>query len=239
MTVDTKSQWYPYKRVQDAYFDLSTSVNLPRKICDYLIDAPKGEYTPADDNAHSRVRLWKYLFYDGAKPLNEPLPTIEEKMSVVFDPEHPTDPPTERGYRLVPQVFVRQAQTVAQTRIMCYMGRTVPSNDELKISLSVVFYIWTHYQQELNTQSDAYSRCFAIEQALIESLHGVNMDGVGIFFFAKSKHPDCGSRTIFDGESNVGRELTIALEIATAATGGSTEWSNMPFFTPDGGIRIP
>lgn len=236
--VDVTSQWYPYLKVQPSYYDLSGSVDLPRKICDYLIDAPKNEYKPQDNNAHSRVRLWKYLFYDGANPLAEKLPTIQQKMSVVFNADKPTEPPTDKGYRLIPQIYVKQEQETAQTRINCYMGRTIPSNDEMKICLAVNFAIWTHYSYEANTKTDAYSRVFAIEQALIEALHGVNMDGIGTFFFSRAKHADCGSRATYDGKTNIGRELTIALEIATTAPNGMNDTSNMPSLTADGRIKL-
>lgn len=225
---DVISPYYPYYKVQEGYYDLSQSIDIPKKICDYLLDAPSAGYTPIDDNTYPRARLWKYLYYDGANPLNEPLPTIQQKMSVLFNPEQPEIPPTDKGYRLIPQIYVKQSQDIAQTRIQVYMARTVPSNEEFKISLGVSFYIWTHYSYELNTKTDAYSRVFAIEQALIEALHGVNMAGIGTFFFSKLKHPDCGSNAVFDGNTNVGRELTIALEVATSADKNIPETYNMP-----------
>ena len=238
MNVDIASNFYPYINTQPSYIDLSEAVSVPRKICDYLIDAPKGAYTPPDNNDYSRCRLWKYLYYDTAKPLNEPLPTISQKMDVVFNPDAPDTPPTERGYRLIPQIWTKQSQTAAQTQIYVYMGRTIPSNDELKIVLGVNFFIWTHYQYEANTRTDAYSRAFAIEQAIIESLHGVNMTGIGTFSLSKAKHPDCGSRTVFDGDTNVGRELVMALEFATTAPSGSDETENMPFIDKLGKVRL-
>ena len=237
MAVDLKNPYYPYVKAQENYFDLSGSVDLPRKIADYLIDAPVGRYVPPDDNAYPRCRLWKYLYYDGATPLENPLPTIQEKMSVVFNPDLPQNPPTDKGYRLIPQIFVRQSQEAAQTRINVYMGRTVPMNEELRIALAETFRIWTHYTYELNTRSDEYSRAFAIEQALIEALHGVNMDGIGTFFFSKSVHPDCGSGVMYDGETNVGRELTIALQVATTIPNGFGDIVNKPLGDPSGTFR--
>ena len=233
-----RSQWYPYINVHPSYFDLSEITEIPRKICDYLLDAPNGDYKPIDDNRYSRCRFWKYLYHDGAKPLTKKLPSISEKIKVLFDPNNPEEPPTEKGYRLYPQVFVPQSQEKAQTRVYCYMGRTVPNNNEYTISISVVFMIMTHYTYELNTKSDEYSRALAIEQALIEAFHGVNMAGVGTFYFNKSKHPDCGSRAMYDGKQNVGRELTIGLEIATDATNEYTELDNMPFANQSGTIRL-
>lgn len=226
--IDVSSQWYPYPKVSESYFDLSGSVNLPRKICDYLIDAPQKDYAPPDNNAYSRCRLWKYLFYDGEKPLANTLPTIEQKMSVVFDPENPTEPPTDKGYRLIPQIYVAQAQKQAQTRIMCYMGRTIPRTDNFGVSIAVIFDIYTHYTYELNTKTDAYSRVFAMEQALIEALHGVNMDGAGSFSFSKASHPDCGSRVIYDDDMNIGRQVIISLEIPTSTAAVVGETDNMP-----------
>lgn len=228
MAVDLRNPCYPYVKAQENYYDLSGSVDLPRKITDYLIDAPVGDYTPVDDNAYPRCRLWKYLYYDGARPLENPLPTIQEKMSVVFNPDLPQNPPTDKGYRLIPQIFTRQSQEAAQTRLYAYMGRTVPMSEEMRIALAVTFRIFTHYTYELNTKSDEYSRAFAIEQALIEALHGVNMDGIETFFFSKSVHPDCGSGVMYDGETNVGRELTIALQVATTVPKGFGDMRNLP-----------
>ena len=237
MAVDIRNPCWPYVKAQESYFDLKDSVDLPRKITDYLIDAPVGDYIPPNDNAYPRCRLWKYLYYDGARPLDNPLPTIEQKMSVVFNPDLPQNPPTDKGYRLIPQIFTRQSQETAQTRLYVYMGRTVPMNEEMRIALAVTFRIWTHYTYELNTKSDEYSRAFAIEQALIEALHGVNMDGIGTFFFSKSVHPDCGSGVMYDGETNVGREVTIALQVATTVPNAPGSILQKPFGDPSGTIR--
>lgn len=214
------SQWYPYKKVNDSYIDLTAAAGLPKKICDYLIDAPMGEYSPADNNAYARCRLWKYLFYDESNPLQQPLPSLTEKMSVLFNPEKPEDPPTDKGYRLIPQVYIDPSQEIAQTRIMFTTGRTIPSDDQFKMCMSIVFYIWTNQQYELNTKANDLSRTQAIELSLIEALNGVNMAGIGTFFFSRRKHPDCGSSVLYDENTNVGRRLTIALEFATTATQG-------------------
>ena len=223
---DVTSPYYPYYKVQDAYIDLSDTVDLPRKICDYLIDAPKGDYKPKDDNSYPRCRLWKYLFYDTAKPLEKKLPTIKEKMSVVFNSSSPEKPPTDKGYRLIPQYYVKQSQEKAQSRIYVYLGRTVPT-DNYRMAIAVKFLILTNYTYEANTKTDNYSRCLGIEQAIIEALHDVNMSGIGTFSMSKRLHPECGSVVMTDGKENVGRELTIALEFATTAKNDKTEYNNM------------
>lgn len=236
--VDTKSPWYPYPLVQEAYIHLEGVENMPKKICDYLLDAPKAMYHPPDNNQYPRCRLWKYLFYDGSQPLGNTLPTIQEKMSVLFDPENPTTPPTEKGYRLFPIVWSKQAQETAQTRINVFLGRMVPSSENFKVAYSVVFDIFTHYTYETNTKTDAYSRALAIEQCLVEALNGVCLDGIGTFFMSRTKHPDCGSRVFYDGQQNVGRELTLAFEIATNAQRDLPDNITLPSFSKDGSIRM-
>lgn len=222
--VDIRSQWYPYPKVYEGYFDLSQTVDIPRKIMDYLLDMPNAEYTPQDNNAFSRCRLWKYLYYDGARPLDNALPTPVQKMSVLFNPDDPTNPPDPaKGYRLIPQEFIKPAQTDAQTRLYVYMGTTMPDND-FTVQLSVVFDVWTHYTEETNTKTDAYSRLFAITQALIEAFHGVNMKGVGSFYYNRTKHSACGERVFDDGDSNVGRRLVLGLEVKSETLNG-----NIPF----------
>ena len=213
--VDKNSQWYPYQKVQNNNFNFEQYAMFPRLICDYLIDAPKGDYQPKDDNKYSRYRLWKYLYHDSERPLSNKLPTIKEKLSVLFNPNKPTEPPTAKGYRLIPQTYIMQAQEENQTRIYVYLGRGVAAQDDNTYSVSVVFDILTHYTQELNTKSDEYSRSGAIVAALMEALNGVNLTGVGTFSMSKRVHPDCGTKPIRDGKENVGTELIMGLEMAT------------------------
>ena len=217
------SQWYPYNKVQEGFFDLSDADEIPRKIMDYLLDMPDGVYTPKDDNKYPRSRMWKYLYYDGARPTDNPLPTPAQKKSVLFNPEAAEKPPTEKGYRLIPQIYIKPAQENAQTRIYCYMGRMIAESD-FKVQLSVVFDIWTHYIQESNTKlNEAYSRVGAISQAIMQAFHGVNMAGVGTFYYNRSKHPDCGEDLLSDKDSNVGRRLVLGLEIESITPNGNAE----------------
>lgn len=239
-TYATQNKFYPYGKVMSAYYDLSQLPILPKKIMDYIIDAPDGNagYAPQDNNSYPRCRLWKYLFYDGAQPLEKALPTISEKMSVVFDPTRPENPPTDKGYRLIPQSFVKPAQTDGQTVLRFYIGRMVPSNNEYSACVAVNFLVWTHYRYEANMQTNELSRLAGIEQALVEMLHGVNMTGVGTFFFDRRKHPECGSEPLYDGDTNVGRRVTLALEIATTTDRATTPFDNMPFMDAGGKYRM-
>ena len=213
---NTPNQWYPYYKVQESFYDLSNTTTLLRRITDYIIDAPNGSYTPIDDNARARTRFWKYLYYDTPRPLEKVLPTIKQKMKLVYDAEKASEPKdNEKGYRLIPQMFIKQEQTKAQTQVFFYIGRTIPSDDDQSINISIIFDILSNVSLELNTKDENYTRCFNIEQCLIQAFHGVNMEGIGTFYFSKTKHADCGSSPISDGEENVGRRLIMALEIPT------------------------
>lgn len=220
----TESQWYPYDKVYEGFYDLSDTDEIPRRVMDYLLDMPDGTYTPKDDNKRARVRLWKYLYYDGPLPLRNPLPTPKQKKQVLFNPDKYNDPEDkEKGYRLIPQPFTQGVEQVAQTRIYAYMGRTIASDDQ-HVQLSVVFDIWVHHTQEANTkQDDSYSRLFAMEQAIIEAFHGINMGGVGTFYFNRQKHPDCGTTLLGDGKSNFGRRVILGLEVESNTQNGPIE----------------
>lgn len=236
--IDINSKWFPYQKVQNNNFNFEQYAMFPRLICDYLIDAPQGEYKPKDDNSYPRCRLWKYLYHDGAKPLNQKLPTIKEKLNLLFNPAKPTEPPTSKGYRLVPQTYIMQAQDTAQTRIYVYLGRGIAQQDDNTYSVSVVFDVLTHYTYELNTKSDEFSRSGAIVAALMEALNGVNITGVGTFSMSKRVHPDCGTKPIRDGKENVGTELIMGLEMATMVDKEFADYTNQSFFSKDGKIRM-
>ena len=223
-----KSKYYPYVKVQEGFYDASDSTKLLRKIMDYILDMPDGNgYTPKDDNSYPRCRLWKLLYYDGARPTENPLPTPQEKKAVLFDPDH-ANQPTEKGYRLIPQLYTKPAQENAQTIIYCYLGRPVAEND-FAMQLSIIFDIWTNYTEESNTKlNEAYSRTWSMVQCLIQAFHGVNMAGVGTFYFNRSKHPDCGAAPIDDKQDNVGYRLTMGVELMSTTLNGPEENNEVP-----------
>ena len=228
LRVSPNSPYYPYNKVYEGFFNLSSTLDIPRKVMDYILDMPDGYYTPKDDNKLPRCMLWKLLYYDEEHPENQALPTPQQKKSVLFDPDMPTKPPTDKGYRLFPQIYVKQAQTEAQTRIYCYMGRTI-ATDDFSVQLSVVFDIWTNYRQEANTKAaDLYSRVYAIEQSILAAFHGVHMDGVGSFYFNRAKHGDCGSTPMTDRDGNIGRSLVMGLEVKSETPNGNIEDNEVP-----------
>lgn len=223
MATAIEDKYYPYHKVYGGYSSLLWTSVIPRKIMDYLLDMPDGKYTPKDDNEYPRTAFWKYLYYDEANPLDKALPTPAQKKSVLFDPYEPTTPPSDKGYRLIPQYYTKPAQTIGQTRLYVYMGRTIPTDDFTE-QLSVVFDIWTHYTLEANTKEMCgYSRLAKMEQCLMAAFHGVNMTGVGSFYFNRSRHGDCGSTPMTDKDSNVGRHIILGLEVKSLTLDEATD----------------
>lgn len=220
MSVNFDSPYYPFDKVQSGYSTFAGAEKLPKKLVDYLLDMPdKNGYQPADDNDRARVRLMKYLCYDGANPLGRKLPAPGEKLSIVFDGETPildTEEQKKRhplGYRLYPLEYWGQAQKMAQTVLKIYMGRVIPTS-AFTASIGIYFDILCNYGHETTTRTDDYSRSYNIEQCLIEALDGVNLGGAGVISFDRMAHPDNGSRAIYDQGMNVGRRLHMSLSWA-------------------------
>ena len=214
------SPTYPYDRVAAGYLRFKGAEKIPYQLLMYLLDLPdQNGYQPVDDNSRPRVRLAKYLWYDGANPLSQTLPTAVEKRSMLFDGNNPVIDTDQQkalhphGYRLYMQQFWEQAQKVAQTTLKCYIGRVIPTNS-FSASIGIVFEILVNYGQETTTKTDAYAKAYNIEQCLLESLHGVNIAGVGVVDFSRYAHGDNGSRAIYDEGRNVGRRIYMSIQWA-------------------------
>ncbi len=212
------SPTYPYERVESGYNTMRGSEKIPLQILSYLMDLPDANgYVPVDDNDRPRVRLAKYLFYDGANPLRQPLPTPEQKMSLLFNGEEPvlnTDEQKEKhpkGYRLYPQMYWGQSQLEAQATLKCFLGRVNPTSP-FAAKIGLVFEILVNVNQENTTRTDAYSRAYNMEQCIVEALNGVNITGVGVVEFARNSYYESGSRAIADSGTNVGRELNMSID---------------------------
>lgn len=207
----------PYEKVYD-FFGTSGLDIVPLKLRDYLLCMPSKECPePILTNDNPRVRLVKYLYYDTPNPLNEPMPTVDQRKTIVFDPFHPTDP-TEKRFRVFTQMAVNQAELEGSTILRIVMGKTIPYTP-FSATIGVEFVILSNYTLESNTRTTALSRTYSIELCILEALNGVNIDGVGAFMFSRGVHPDCGSRMIYDEKMNVGRLVVMAFE----GKGGSPE----------------
>lgn len=217
--------YYPYEKVQTGYLTMAGTEEIPYRVLTYLLDLPDGTgYTPPDDNRLPRVRLAKYLWHDGARPLAERLPTGAEKRSLLFDGNDPAANDDEsqqahpKGYRLFAQKYWGPSQLEAQTTVKCYVGRVLPVNP-YRASVGLTFEILCNSNQENTTRTAAYSRAYAIEQCIVEALHGVNLDGIGVVDLSRTAHVDNGSTPLADEGTNVGRRLRLSILWAESEEG--------------------
>jgi hypothetical protein len=207
--LDDKLQYYPYERVQSD-LTLPALESVPKLVRDYLMDMPQKGYAPPDNNESYRCRLMKYLYYDGKNPLSNPLPTPAQKMSLVYDPDNPDKPPTDKQYRIFTQQLVHQAQTHGVTTMRIYMGRVIPV-DAYKARASIVIEFLTNAAYDSNTKTTDLSRTFAMACLAERALSGVNMSAGATFAFNRQEHPDSNIQAINDETTNVGYRLTMGL----------------------------
>lgn len=212
------SPTYPYKRTFN-YFQFGTADEIPYRVLQYLMDLPSAKYNPPDDNDYPRTRLKKYLYHDDPRPLDLALPTTEQMRQILFDPSKPDEPPNkEKGYRLFPQSTITQAQTQGQTILRCYMGPVYPySNNKMssyEAQVTICFEALSSTSYEANLKSYALSRTFSMCTAIVDAMNGVNIDGVGTFYFDRTQDTYCGMVPINDESSNVGYRLYMGLTLA-------------------------
>lgn len=214
---DFNSPYYPYNKVYPGYNSYKGAELIPNLLLRYLMDLPDASgYVPQDDNTRPRVRLMKYLWHDGAKPLEQALPTPQEKLSMLYDGDSPVVNTDEekaahpKGFRIFPQSFWMPADFRAGTLIKCYMGRVLPYSPYVW-QLGIVFEIVVNYMQDNNLKTNAASRLWAMECALVEALHGVNITGIGALDFNRIEHMDDGSHYFHDEGTNLGRQICFNL----------------------------
>ena len=214
---DFNSPFYPYEKVY-SYNTLNGAEGIPMQVLMYLLDLPdKNGYVPVDDNTRPRVRLMKYIYYDEPNPLAKPLPTPEQKLSLVYSGNN-VSPNTEedrakhpKGYRLMFQNYTMPSELDARVMVKCWMARVIPRSD-FKTILGINFEISVNYAQDNVMQTTEFSRMYAIFQCLIESLHGVNIAGIGTVHFNKSVHGDCGYTTYHTEGTSVYGNVFMAIE---------------------------
>lgn len=215
------SPTYPYRRVIQGANTLKGAELIPYKILMYLLDLPDAHgYAPVDDNDRPRTRLAKYLWYDGPRPLNEPIPTPQQKLSMLYDPDNPDAPNTDeekaahpKGYRIFAQRAINSSITEAKTILKIYPGRVL-DDDDFRTVIGMQAEIWTNCNLITNTRTTAYDRTWDIEQCLREALAGVDISGVGCIHFSRNAGSYNGSEILYTDGSESGRMLYF-----------STSWS--------------
>lgn len=206
----TDNPYFPYQKVAD-YTTIPDAETLLKKIVDYLLDFPMKGYTPPSDTSTPRSRLSRLLYYDVPHPLDQPLPTPAQKISMVFDPESPDVPPDkDKGYRVYPMIYPIQAESMGRTSLKIFMGYAKPVSP-MRVEQSVMFEVLSNTALEGNQATTSLSRTYQICVEILRSLNGVNMEGVGGFYFDRRQLTDCGLEPIADKSQNVGYRLTMGL----------------------------
>lgn len=229
MALDFSNPWYPYDRPNPGVLRYRGISEIPGKLIRYLMDLPDANgYAPADDNERPRVRLAKLLWYDGENPLAQPLPTPEQKVSMLWKGDHSVLNTDEdkakhpKGYRIYGQTFWMPADFDAGSWIKVYMGRILPYS-EFEAELGISIEIGVNYAQDNNLKTTAYSRVVQIGEAILDALHEVNIDGVGGLHFNRRSHMDDGAHPWHDDGTNIGWTLGFSLSWAEANGPGPVE----------------
>lgn len=216
--VDFNSPYYPYEKPQQGFNTLNGIELIPDQLIKYLLDLPdKNGYVPIDDNSRPRVRLIKYLYYDNPNPLAQPLPTTEQKLSLVYNGKNAVlDTKEDKenhpvGYRIWSQIYIEPSELMARALLKCYMGRTIPKTDN-KTVLSVVFNLTLNYALDNIIGTGVYSRMYAMHQCLVEALHGVNLTGIGTFHYNKTVHGDCGYSLYHSEGTQIYSDTVLAVD---------------------------
>ena len=232
MSVNSDSPTYPFEMVQTGFLQMQKATEIPLIVCRYLMDLPTPGYTPPDRNDYPRCRLMKRLWYDDDDPLSKPLPTPQEKLSMLFDGRHPTLNTTEeqaehpKGYRLYPLQWWMQSQIEAQTSLKCYMGRETPL-DEFSAQIGLVFEIYVNANLETGMGVGGLSKAYAIENDIKDALHGVNIAGIGVVNYSRRNHGDAGSNPYYDESgTNVGRRLVMSVDFTGGGGDTVKAWSD-------------
>lgn len=224
--VPFSSHYYPYRKIIQSN-TLKGAELVPYKILMYLLDLPDSAgYVPVDDNERPRVRLMKYIYHDTVRPLDQPLPTPQEKLSLLFDPDNPdinTDEDKQKhpkGYRLFAQRSIMSSIIDAKTMLKIYPGRILDSTDYRSI-ISLQAEIWTNANLETNGRTTSLDKTFNIEQCLREALAGVDIAGVGCLKFTREDSSYNGSEVLYTQDGGyIGRMLYFST--AWSEGGGGT-----------------
>lgn len=210
--------YYPYRKILQGANTLRGAELIPHKILTYLLDLPDAAgHVPFESNDNPRARLMRYLWNDGANPLSQALPTPQEKLSMLYDPEHPDAANTDeekqahpKGYRLFAQRNINSSIIEAKSMLKIYTGRVIDDSDFMTV-ITLNAEIWTNCNLVTNTKTNAYDRTWDMEQCIREALAGVNIDGIGTVTFARQNGSYNGSEILYTDGSETGRILYFSI----------------------------
>ena len=196
--------------------NLPNAENYCYSILNYLLDLPKGSYTPTDEGP--RADLIRLLWYDTPDALSRTahsLPTAAEKTSLVYKPDvpNPSAEQAPQGYRLFLQQRISEAQLDQKTELRVFPSYVDPASD---FSAKQVIQFQILCGMSINPLAGGQSRAYSIALNLIRALNGVDFGGsINVLHFNRIFHRSCGIEPFSDARYNLGYNLIMATEFAT------------------------
>lgn len=205
-----------YPVVEPTFNKYLTSVDLCYKIVQFLLDLPylksNGELSQPYETG-CRADLIKYIYYDDGNPLVHPLPSVEQKQKLIFNPSAPQSPPLKsKGYRIFAQSKIVDIQNDSKTELRVYPLMVTPTNPHIG-DLLIAFECWSNmdYKQICGFQDRTYNMAVCI----LSALNGRNITGVGSMFFDRQNNSNCVlSSVLSDNRYNLGHRLIMGVNIA-------------------------
>lgn len=136
---------------------------IPYKILEHLFVSPDAEI------------IWKLLDYKNQEDWNKPNLTLEQKRKLVYGGEI-----KQEDYNIFLDFALDEAVTKETAFLRIYPSTIYPENRVTGI-VGINFEILVHTR--INHLSNYQTRIDTILQALIQTLNGVNVGGIGNLFF--------------------------------------------------------
>lgn len=151
--------------------------------------------------------IWKLLYYTESNALDRTNITIDEKKSLIYNGESISD-----NKRVFFQPFTDDAFTEPCALLRVYPVTIIPENSYIGI---VDFAIEIMSHVKINQLNNYSTRILTMLQQVIETLNGVNINGIGnMFFDKKGSYGDVARLNIYNNRNYLG--YTVVLSTKTA-----------------------
>ena len=166
--------------IKSSYSDLEEYPNLAYNSITHLMN---------DENAEI---IWKLLYYNDREAWKEdashPNLTVAQKRSLVYAGQE-----NQEDFRVFLDLGMDDAWTAEACLIRISPLSLYPAA-RMIVSVSVALEVFCHFK--LNTLSNHKTRIDSVTQAMIKSLNGTDIGGIGVFYFDARASRVCHSTQI-------------------------------------------
>lgn len=134
--------------------------------------------------------IWKLLYYKDADAYKKPNLTLEQKRSIIYSGQEEAT-----SYRVFMDKNMADGIYTEDTYLRIFPFSLTPVDRTVGIC-TVGFQIFSHFK--VNTMSNRRTRIDTILSALLKSLNGVDVKGVGVLYFNSERSSTCGMLDIGD-----------------------------------------